>query len=160
MAVDMRARYFGEFDEGAVPPSFGVLPQAMPQPSAFEVMPMSGAAPIMETSRQATVMPMTQEAVAPMSYDALADRRAAANTPPPERLLSAHTLVKKGFRLERITRLTWGRMKRSALWTLRAMLLSAVLALKALIERLLRPKASAMNSGKTLTSKYNLANAP
>jgi hypothetical protein len=83
MAVDMRARYFGEFDEGAVPPTFGVLPQAMPQPSAFEVMPMSGAAPIMETPRQATVMPMTQEAVAPMSYDALADRRIAANTPPP-----------------------------------------------------------------------------
>ena len=83
MAVDMRARYFGEFDEGAVPPSFGVLPQAMPQPSAFEVMPMSGAGPIMDTPRQAAVMPMTTEAVAPMSYDALADRRAAANAPPP-----------------------------------------------------------------------------
>ena len=82
MAVDMRARYFGEFDEGAVP-SFGAFPQAMPQPSAFEVMPMSGAGPIMDTPRQAAVMPMTQEAVAPMSYDALADRRIAANTPPP-----------------------------------------------------------------------------
>jgi hypothetical protein len=64
MAVDMRARYFGEFDEGAMP-SFGVLPQAAPQPSAFEVMPMSGAAPIMDTPRQAAVMPMTTEAVAP-----------------------------------------------------------------------------------------------
>ena len=58
MAVDMRARYFGEFDEGAMP-SFGVLPQATPQPSAFEV------APIMDTPRQAAVMPMTTEAVAP-----------------------------------------------------------------------------------------------
>jgi hypothetical protein len=58
MAVDMRARYFGEFDEGAMP-SFGVLPQAAPQPSAFEV------APIMDTPRQAAVMPMTTEAVAP-----------------------------------------------------------------------------------------------
>jgi hypothetical protein len=65
MAVDMRARYFGEFDEGAMPSSFGVLPQAVPQPSAFEVMPTSGAAPIMDTPRKAAVMPMTTEAVAP-----------------------------------------------------------------------------------------------
>jgi hypothetical protein len=64
MAVDMRSRYFGEFDESAMP-SFGVLPQAVPQPSAFEVMPMSGAAPIMDTPRQPAVMPMTTEAVAP-----------------------------------------------------------------------------------------------
>jgi hypothetical protein len=97
MAVDMRARYFGEFDEGAVPPSFGVLPQAMPQPSAFEVMPMSGAAPIMETSRQATVMPMTQEAVAPMSYEALADRRAAANTLLPGTAIVGPYAGKKGL---------------------------------------------------------------
>jgi hypothetical protein len=65
MAVDMRARYFGEFDEGAMPSSFGVLPQAVPQPSAFEVMPTSGAAPIMDTPRKAAVMPTTTEAVAP-----------------------------------------------------------------------------------------------
>lgn len=39
--------------------------------------------PIMDTPRQATVMPMTQQAVAPLSYEALADRRAAANAPPP-----------------------------------------------------------------------------
>ena len=65
MAVDMRARYFGEFDEGAMPSSFGVLPQAVPQPSAFEVMPTSGAAPIMDTPRQPAVMPTTTEAVAP-----------------------------------------------------------------------------------------------
>nr|MCH9838684.1 hypothetical protein [bacterium] len=63
MAVDMRSRYFGEFDEGAMPSSFGVLPQAVPQPSAFEVMPMPSAAPIMDTPRQAAVMPMTTEAV-------------------------------------------------------------------------------------------------
>jgi len=152
MAVDMRARYFGEFDEGAMP-SFGVLPQAAPQPSAFEVMPMSGArpydptsylvnayglgsyyvpgnkpprstdyggllptsntgvgvadtvadpvnlarnianaptaAPIMDTPRQAAVMPMTTEAVAPMSYEALADRRIAANTRPQGSFLAA-----------------------------------------------------------------------
>ena len=71
MAVDMRARYFGEFDEGAVP-SFGAFPQGMPQPSAFEVMPMSGAAPIMETPREAAVMPMTQEAAAPFDLSSLA----------------------------------------------------------------------------------------
>jgi hypothetical protein len=51
MAVDMRSRYFGEFDESAMP--------------SFEVMPASGAAPIMDTPRQAAVMPMTTEAVAP-----------------------------------------------------------------------------------------------
>jgi hypothetical protein len=99
MAVDMRARYFGEFDEGAVPsfgafpqgmpqpsafevmpmsgaaqpmmPSFSAFPQATPQPSPFEVMPMSGAAPIMETPREAAVMPMTQEA-APFDLSSLA----------------------------------------------------------------------------------------
>ena len=37
---------------------------------------------IMDDPRQAAVMPMTQEAVAPLSYEALADRRAAANTLP------------------------------------------------------------------------------
>jgi hypothetical protein len=47
-------------------PSFSAFPQAMPQPSPFEVMPMSGAAPIMDTPRQAAVMPMTQE-VAPVA---------------------------------------------------------------------------------------------
>ena len=100
MAVDMRARYFGEFDEGAVPsfgafpqgmpqpsafevmpmsgaaqpmmPSFSAFPQATPQPSPFEVMPMSGAAPIMETPREAAVMPMTQEAAAPFDLSSLA----------------------------------------------------------------------------------------
>lgn len=99
MAVDMRARYFGEFDEGAVPsfsafpqgmpqpsafeampmsgaaqpmmPSFSAFPQATPQPSPFEVMPMSGAAPIMDTPREAAVMPMTQEA-APFDLSSLA----------------------------------------------------------------------------------------
>jgi len=94
MAVDMRARYFGEFDEGAMP-SFGVLPQAAPQPSAFEVMPMSGAAPIMDTPRQAAVMPMTTEAVAPMSYEALADRRIAANAPPPGTSITGPTAGNK-----------------------------------------------------------------
>jgi len=62
MAVDMRARYFGEFDEGVMPSSFGVLPQAVPQPSAFEVMPTPSAAPIMDTPRQAAVMPMATQA--------------------------------------------------------------------------------------------------
>jgi hypothetical protein len=100
MAVDMRARYFGEFDEGMMPPSFSAFPQGMPQPSAFEampmrgaaqpmmqsfsafpqatpqpspfeVMPMSGATPIMDTPREAAVMPMTQEA-APFDLSSLA----------------------------------------------------------------------------------------
>jgi hypothetical protein len=99
MAVDMRARYFGEFDEGAMPsfsafpqgmpqpsafeampmsgaaqpmmPSFSAFPQATPQPSPFEVMPMSGAAPTMDTPREAAVMPMTQEA-APFDLSSLA----------------------------------------------------------------------------------------
>jgi hypothetical protein len=77
MAVDMRARYFGapeEFfmpDEGMMMPSFSAFPQGMPQPSAFGAMPMSGAAPIMGTPREAAVMPMTQEA-APFDLSSLA----------------------------------------------------------------------------------------
>ena len=62
MAVDMRARYFGEFDESAMP-SFGVLPQAVPQPSAFEVMPMPQAMPAAAPYQPLpSAQPMTQEA--------------------------------------------------------------------------------------------------
>lgn len=58
MAVDMRARYFGEFDEGAMPSSFSVLPQAMPAAAPYQPLP--------------AVQPMTQEAVAPYDLSSLA----------------------------------------------------------------------------------------
>lgn len=59
MAVDMRARYFGEFDEGAMPSSFSVLPQAMPAAAPYQPLP--------------AVQPMTQEAVAPYDLSGLAN---------------------------------------------------------------------------------------
>jgi hypothetical protein len=67
MAIDMQRRYFAEPEEffmpsnGAMTPSLSVFPQAMPQSSAFEVMPMRNAEPIMDAPQRAMVMPMTQE---------------------------------------------------------------------------------------------------
>jgi hypothetical protein len=52
---------------------------------------------VMDDPRQAAVMPMTQEAVAPLSYEALADRRAAANTPPPGTSIVGPYAGKKGL---------------------------------------------------------------
>jgi hypothetical protein len=71
MAVDVRSRYFAEPEEffmpdnGAMMPSFNVfpqaMPQAMPQPSAFEAMPSAApaAAPYQPLP---SAQPMTQEA--------------------------------------------------------------------------------------------------
>jgi hypothetical protein len=70
MAVDMRARYFGEFDEGAVPPSFGVFPQYELPNNDFTVMPPA-AAPYAEQQYLPAVQPMTQEA-APFDLSSLA----------------------------------------------------------------------------------------
>ena len=70
MAVDMRARYFGEFDEGAVPPSFGVFPQYELPNNDFMVMPPA-AAPYAEQQYLPAVQPMTQEA-APFDLSSLA----------------------------------------------------------------------------------------
>jgi hypothetical protein len=70
MAVDMRARYFGApeeafmFDEGAMSPSFSVLPQYELPNNNFMVMPPA-AAPYAEQQYLPAVQPMTQEAVAP-----------------------------------------------------------------------------------------------
>ena len=52
-------------------------------PELQGLLAAAAGGPIMDAPRQAAVMPMTQQAVAPLSYEALADRRAAANTPPP-----------------------------------------------------------------------------
>jgi hypothetical protein len=70
MAVDMRARYFGEFDEGAVPPSFGVFPQYELPNNDFTVIPPA-AAPYAEQQYLPAVQPMTQEA-APFDLSSLA----------------------------------------------------------------------------------------
>jgi len=71
MAVDMRARYFGEFDEGAMPPSFSVYPQYELPNSDFMVMPPAAAQAPAQQYLPA-VQPMTQEAVAPYDLSALA----------------------------------------------------------------------------------------
>jgi hypothetical protein len=60
-------------------------------------VPQYGGDPIMDDPRQAAVMPMTQEAVGPLSYEALADRRAAANTPPPGTSIVGPYAGKKGL---------------------------------------------------------------
>ena len=52
-------------------------------PQLQGLLAAAAGGPIMDAPRQAAVMPMTQQAVAPLSYEALADRRAAANAPPP-----------------------------------------------------------------------------
>jgi hypothetical protein len=70
MAVDMRARYFGEFDEGAMPPTFGVFPQYELPNNNFMVMPPA-AAPYAEQQYLPAVQPMTQEA-APFDLSSLA----------------------------------------------------------------------------------------
>jgi hypothetical protein len=51
-------------------------------PELQGLLAAAAGGPIMDAPRQAAVMPMTQQAVAPLSYEALADRRAAANTLP------------------------------------------------------------------------------
>jgi hypothetical protein len=52
-------------------------------PQLQGLLAAAAGGPIMDAPRQPAVMPTTQQAVAPLSYEALADRRAAANTPPP-----------------------------------------------------------------------------
>jgi hypothetical protein len=69
MAVDMRARYFGEFDEGAMPPTFGVFPQYELPNNNFMVMPPA-AAPYAEQQYLPAVQPMTQQA-APFDLSSL-----------------------------------------------------------------------------------------
>jgi hypothetical protein len=51
---------------------------------------------VMDDPRQAAVMPMTQEGV-PLTYEELADRRAAANTPPPGTSIVGPYAGKKGL---------------------------------------------------------------
>ena len=70
MAVDMRARYFGEFDEGAMPPSFSVYPQYELPNSDFMVMPPA-AAQVPAQQYLPAVQPMTQEAAAPYDLSGL-----------------------------------------------------------------------------------------
>jgi hypothetical protein len=70
MAVDMRARYFGEFDEGAMPPSFSVYPQYELPNSDFMVMPPAAAQAPAQQYLPA-VQPMTQEAAAPYDLSGL-----------------------------------------------------------------------------------------
>lgn len=60
-------------------------------PELQGLLAAAAGGPIMNAPRQAAVMPMTQQAVAPLSYDALADRRAAANAPPPGTAITGPT---------------------------------------------------------------------
>jgi len=66
-------------------------------PQLQGLLAAAAGGPIMDAPRQAAVMPMTQEAVAPLSYEALADRRAAANTPPPGTSIVGPYAGKKGL---------------------------------------------------------------
>ena len=66
MAVDMRARYFGEFDEGAMSPSFSAYPQYELPSNDFTVTPPAAAQQYLPA-----VQPMTQEAAAPYDLSGL-----------------------------------------------------------------------------------------
>ena len=66
-------------------------------PALQGLLAAAAGGPIMDTPRQAAVMPMTQQAVAPLTDQELADRRAAANTLPPGTAIVGPYAGKKGL---------------------------------------------------------------